>query len=330
MAVEISVLISTFYRNELLEPLLRACPEQREIDLTTVEFVIVDNSTEAVARNRVDMLVPQLPITIRYFHEPRRGLANARNRALREAQGQWLVFIDDDEVPRNDWLATLWTTAVQYEADAVFGPVLTELMPSDSDYREEAARFYAQGSSEPTGTPMVEPTFFNRRFRKGVCTRVTASNNCIFRKAASDALGPDPVDVHTSQYGASDQVFFSAMRAKGYGRFIWCADAIVTEAVPPDRQTREYILNRSFRHGQMASNLALTVRPRRYDRLLRSIGLGLAQAGVGAALSCTLPISRRLGFRGQRLLTVGLGRIAFFGPFRRHLYGSKPQSFSSH
>lgn len=329
MAVEISVLISTFYRNELLEPLLRACARQRDIDLSTVEFVIVDNSTEGVAQARVDALAPQLAMRIRYFHEPRRGLANARNRALKEAQGKWLVFIDDDEVPLDDWLATLWRTAEDYDADAVFGPVLTELMPSDSDYRDEAARFYAQGSSEPTGTPMVEPSFFNRRFRKGVCTRVTASNNCIFRKQASDALGPDPVDVKTSQYGASDQVFFSAMRAKGYGRFIWCADAVVTESVTPERQTREYILNRSFRHGQMASNLALTVRPRRYGQLLSSIGLGVAQAGVGAVLSCALPISRRIGFRGHRLLTVGLGRIAFFGPFRRHLYGTTPQSFTS-
>src|SRR5208337_3597907 len=54
---------------------------------------------------------------------PTRNFALVRNRALSLASGKFLAFIDDDEIPREDWLLQSWRVLHDSHADAVLGPV---------------------------------------------------------------------------------------------------------------------------------------------------------------------------------------------------------------
>ena len=57
--------------------------------------------------------------------EPHAGLDFARNRAMREATGDWIAFLDDDTVVDSGWLCGLqaaWTECP--DASAVTGLVL--------------------------------------------------------------------------------------------------------------------------------------------------------------------------------------------------------------
>jgi glycosyltransferase involved in cell wall biosynthesis len=63
------------------------------------------------------------PIQIIYCVEPERNIALARNRALENARGDFIAFIDDDEFPAHNWLANLLTTLEKHAADGVLGPV---------------------------------------------------------------------------------------------------------------------------------------------------------------------------------------------------------------
>lgn len=317
--MDISVLISTFNRHEGLTALMEACAAQRDIEAWAVEYVLVDNSTDANARELVSELDARLPITIRYFHEPRPGLARGRNRGIAEAAGEWLVFVDDDEIPESDWLSQLRQAADRYDADVVFGPVFPLLEPSDTDVKAAAEAFFTQSSDAPSGTPIVRGTFVNRRLRRGRCTRVMASNNVIFRREHARALGELAFDPALGQYGGADQIFFERLIAAGATRVVWCREAVVKEVIPADRQSRAYIINRSYRHGQMESGNALT--RQQPLRLIKSILIGLAQVPVGAAIWACAPINPRLGFRGQRLFNVGRGRVLFSTRFRAPLYG---------
>jgi glycosyltransferase involved in cell wall biosynthesis len=68
-----------------------------------LEIIVVDNAPsdertrELTARRR----------EVRYIREPRPGLDFARNRALREARGEILAFLDDDVVVDRYWMAGL-------------------------------------------------------------------------------------------------------------------------------------------------------------------------------------------------------------------------------
>ena len=72
-----------------------------------IEVVVVDNapSTDAT-RELVDALADP---RVRYVLEPRSGLSRARNRGVREAAGDLLVFTDDDVRIEPGWLGALLT-----------------------------------------------------------------------------------------------------------------------------------------------------------------------------------------------------------------------------
>ncbi|MEG3904683.1 glycosyltransferase [Microcoleus sp. B4-C5] len=67
------------------------------------EVLVVDN---APSDERTKKLVDSLP-GVRYAREPKPGLDFARNRALQEANGELLAFLDDDVTPDRQWLKGL-------------------------------------------------------------------------------------------------------------------------------------------------------------------------------------------------------------------------------
>ena len=85
------------------------------------EILVVDN---APSDDRTRDLADRWP-EVRYVREPRPGLNFARNRALREARGEILAFLDDDVIADRHWLAGLadaW--AANRDAAAFTGQVL--------------------------------------------------------------------------------------------------------------------------------------------------------------------------------------------------------------
>ncbi|MEG4203713.1 glycosyltransferase [Microcoleus sp. Pol7_A1] len=64
------------------------------------EVLVIDN---APSDERTKELVDSLP-GVRYAREPKPGLDFARNRALQEATGELLAFLDDDVTPDRQWL----------------------------------------------------------------------------------------------------------------------------------------------------------------------------------------------------------------------------------
>jgi cellulose synthase/poly-beta-1,6-N-acetylglucosamine synthase-like glycosyltransferase len=83
-------------------------PDRREI-------LVVDNDssdgTAAQIRAR----------SVRYLHEPRRGVSNARNRGIAESRGEILAFIDADCIAEPQWLSELVRPFQDPEIGAVGG-----------------------------------------------------------------------------------------------------------------------------------------------------------------------------------------------------------------
>ncbi|MFN3577727.1 MAG: glycosyltransferase family 2 protein, partial [Tabrizicola sp.] len=101
MPVSFSIVVPTFRREAYLPPLFAAVARQRAAIPETVELLLIDNSPEASARS-AGAAAPEF---VRYFHEPRTGVARARNRGVAEARGSHVIFLDDDETPAPGWLA---------------------------------------------------------------------------------------------------------------------------------------------------------------------------------------------------------------------------------
>jgi glycosyltransferase involved in cell wall biosynthesis/GT2 family glycosyltransferase len=116
-APRITVVVCTRDRPELLARCLDGLAAQVP---PPAEVLVVDNapSDDATAKLAAER-------GIRYVEEPCPGLDFARNRALREASGDVLAFVDDDVVPDRGWLEgvrTVWRD--HSDAGAMTGQVL--------------------------------------------------------------------------------------------------------------------------------------------------------------------------------------------------------------
>ena len=100
-----AICITTFRRRELLRELLDGISRLSFVRMPRPDIlvVIVDNDAARGAADICDSIA--LPWPAKYVVEPRRGIAQARNRAIREAEDpDFLAFLDDDEAPTPQWL----------------------------------------------------------------------------------------------------------------------------------------------------------------------------------------------------------------------------------
>ena len=65
-----------------------------------VEILVIDNGTHKV-KTLVDLYS-----NIRYVSESNTGLSYARNKAIKEANGDWILYIDDDAKSDKNLLET--------------------------------------------------------------------------------------------------------------------------------------------------------------------------------------------------------------------------------
>ena len=85
------------------------------------EILVVLNREE-----NVPLELPALAMPLRVLHEPRRGVCAARNRAIPEARGEILVFVDDDIVAHSGWLHALLEGFSDPQVACVTGRVIPE------------------------------------------------------------------------------------------------------------------------------------------------------------------------------------------------------------
>jgi glycosyltransferase involved in cell wall biosynthesis len=94
----VSIIIPTYNRSELLSRAVKSILAQTYGDY---EILVVDSSTTSETRLMLESFKDK---RIRYFFEPKipgfRCMSKARNRALSEARGRYIAFLDDDD----EWL----------------------------------------------------------------------------------------------------------------------------------------------------------------------------------------------------------------------------------
>ncbi len=226
----ISVCICTYKRPVLLRRLLEELVKQDTGGLFTFSIVVVDNDHSESARRGVADFIAGSPIHVTYCVEPRQNIALARNKAIENAKGDFIAFIDDDEFPAAKWLWTLFTTRSAYGVAGVLGPVKPY-------FEHDPPRWVREGK------------FFDRPthstgYRLGMWESRTG--NVLFVRSILDTVA----EPFRSEFGTAgeDIDFFRRMMEKG-NVFVWCKEAIVHELVPPERCTRAYLLRKALLRG---------------------------------------------------------------------------------
>ncbi len=218
---------------------MKELESQSTDELFSYSVLIVDNDSAQSARRAVEERRNESKIEIDYYCEPEQNIAQARNRAIQNARGEFLAFIDDDEIPGREWLLSLYTSLHKFEADGVLGPVLPrfESVPPRWVIKSKLC----ERSSFRTGTVLRDPKY-------------TRTGNVLL---AEGVIRGDqhPFDHRFGRTGGEDVDFFRKMIERGYV-FVWSNEAYVHESVPQDRLKRTYFIRRALLRGYVSSRWA--------------------------------------------------------------------------
>lgn len=234
----ISVCVCTYKRPQMLSDLLSKLQDQVTENLFTYSAVVVDNDINQSAKAVVADWQNKSSIIIEYFCEAEQNISLARNKAVENAQGNLIAFIDDDELPCNEWLINLFKTYHACKCDGVLGPVKPHFAGTPPSWLVRGK--FCERESHKTG--MVLDSQQTRTGNVLITAGIFKEENVRFDRS----LG---------RTGGEDQDFFKRMIDDGK-RFVWCNEAVAFETVPPERWKRSFYLNKYIQMGGQTGEIA--------------------------------------------------------------------------
>ena len=230
---QICVCICTFKRPHLLAKLLAALGSQVTDSLFTYSIIVVDNDVNRTAEDTVRGFQNSSINKIDYHVEPEQNIALTRNRAIENANGNYVAFIDDDEFPVPNWLLNLYKTLRLYGADAVLGPV-RPYYPQDTpawlkksklcERPEHQTGTFMHWGDTRTGNVLLDGEIFKNR---------------------ENRFGKE-----FGRTGGEDIEFFRKIAGKGK-KFVWCNEAPAYETVSRERWNKTFYTQKSLRIGTL-------------------------------------------------------------------------------
>ena len=128
-ASNISVIIPLYNKASEIERTLRSVLSQ---SLPPREIIVVDDGSTDGSAEIVERLATPL---VRLIRQQNSGVSAARNRAMREATGEWVALLDGDDVWCEDYLATVAQMIERWPACGAYG---TGFFIDDGERRVEA------------------------------------------------------------------------------------------------------------------------------------------------------------------------------------------------
>ncbi|MFW5881185.1 MAG: glycosyltransferase [Roseicyclus sp.] len=278
--------VCTFRRPALAETL--ATLEAQRAPDGGLTILVADNDDAPSARGLVEDFARTSRHEVVYLHAPARNISVARNAILAAARAggtRFLAFIDDDECAPRGWYLELHAGLTRARADAAVGPVR-------AIYPEDAPPWLARARTHDT-----EPELDAQG-------RPVAGHSCnVLIDLGAPAFAGLDFSLERGQTGGEDTAFFHAARRRG-AVLCLAADAVVTEAVTPDRAGMRWLLQRRYRMGQTHGSLLAAEGGGRAGRAALA-GAKLLWCG-GAALLSLADAERRNGALIRGALHAGV------------------------
>ncbi|MDO4551718.1 MAG: glycosyltransferase family A protein [Planctomycetia bacterium] len=128
--LQVTVAVCTRNRQEMISRCLESLFQQKTEFL--YEIICVENDAQQKSRKIVEafsLVSTERNVPFRYFCHPEQNIALARNLAIQEARGDFLIFIDDDEWADPLWLQNMMEVQKKTDGDVILGtciPVFSE------------------------------------------------------------------------------------------------------------------------------------------------------------------------------------------------------------
>jgi glucosyl-dolichyl phosphate glucuronosyltransferase len=303
--MRITIAVPTHNRSQLLRATLASLEEQRLPVGVEAECVVVDNRSTDDTRSIVPRFAAQSALPTRYVYEGGAGSSYARNRAIEEARGDYILFIDDDAVAERDWAAEMLSEIERRQLDVGCGMVLPRWCREPPAWLGPML-YVRLAVHDAARLALASP---------GECDTIHNyfSANVGFRRQTFEIFGTFRGDlgvVGGNPISGEDTELFARIMAKG-GTVGFIPSARVHHIIQPERMRRSYLLRKSFAFGYGSafaggrSHNHLDKLARNSIRVVTAVARGDRERAVYHELEC----ANFFGYwRGRLDMKLGRGR----------------------
>lgn len=91
----VSIVIPCFNQGQYLSDAIQSCMDQT---YKNIEIIVVNDGSSQADTTIIESIVGKFPLQIKYISQTNRGPASARNAGWRQAKGNFIQFLDADDV----------------------------------------------------------------------------------------------------------------------------------------------------------------------------------------------------------------------------------------
>lgn len=175
----ISVIVPVFNVENYIDECLKSIIAQtyEDIEILCIDDCTLDNSINIVKKYM------HLDPRVRLINHPQnRGLGGARNTGIRQAKGEYIVFVDSDDILREDMLEKCYAAITSHDVDAVVCglmqlSVANDRTPHSSFHtlqKTESRVYHIDGHKERLTN--MWPSAWNKLYK----TSIIREYNCVF------------------------------------------------------------------------------------------------------------------------------------------------------
>jgi len=243
--MDISVILCTYNRASSLLTTLESFLNLERPKHCAWELLIVDNNSTDGTRYVADQFAAKADFPVRYICEKRQGRSAALNAGIKEANGEFVAFTDDDVILHHGWLSHLKSTFDTFDCSAVAGRVLPQWNHPKPEWLEMDGQFAVVSFDlgNELKSVRVPPLGANSAFRRD-----------IFEKYGLFRLD---LGVNGSSHTITcDDTEFGERLIRGGEKIIYCPTAIIYHPVDPKRTTKKYFLSWYYYNGVSLTRMA--------------------------------------------------------------------------
>jgi glycosyltransferase involved in cell wall biosynthesis len=299
MNAVVTIAVPTHNRARLLGLTLASISALQIPEGVDFECLIVDNASTDDTRDAVEVFARTAPMAVRYVIEPELGSSQARNRAIAEARGDFILFIDDDAIAEPDWAVQLLREMDRRALDVVCGIVLPQWQAPPPHWlgRSLYVRLAVHDEAALAEAPPAARDSIHNYF----------SANVGFRRRTFELFGNFREDlgvVGSNPISGEDTELFERIMLHG-GAIGFAPAARVHHMIGPERLTRRYLRRKAYAFG-FGSAIAGGRTHNHLDKLFRNALRMAAAAAAGdleTAVYHELECANFIGYWRGRLAT---------------------------
>ena len=229
----ISLIVCTYNRDKYIYSCLERIAENG-FPVQDYEIVLVNNNSTDNTEQLCMQFAQKYPqVNFHYFNETNQGLSFARNRGIKEAAGDWLVFLDDDAMVHPGYLANLNSYIAKYPDAGAFGGLITPEFESGT-----APKWFCRFTSS-----WVSAIDMGNKVSFFEGSKYPIGANMGFSRQAIEQCGMFNTDLGRSKnnlLGGEEKDIFNRLKAAGLVIYYF-PDVAVNHIIPPHRTTVDFI-----------------------------------------------------------------------------------------